>query len=1604
MGILDTAKRIQAELEGQLNQPQPQPNQNPGRLLPMLDMDTQGSTAQFSQGGPDLFIGNLPKAVVQGTARGAFAVGNILAGAFLGMSPEEVNKYSFTPEGGARLWLGDEKVGLLSEGTDILTKIGFSEKSATNMAPGILVALTALDGFTGGSSKGVITALKNADNVLDAGKVLRSAGIAEDLVDDYASVFAKTKTLKETTEAFESLYKLQTTTRKIETTPLTAFDGTDPITVKGGQAFSEVVDTGRRQVSDLFKKAGDSDLPAWSAVKGRFGEGEAPSLRDFNNAAVLLKSSGQDVKDIESVIADIRATIKVEPERFTTTPKESSVTAVTPESPTSIKVDEDALSKPTIFSKEERPALVEAVKTKENAVVLKERNVDRLAEVTEEIAQQGGKAKAPARLVTEKVDLEKSIKALDEIAEELPAAEAVKVTPKLDEVANPLKENLGMLSVNVQARYGKAAVTKSKVEKFRNAENKVLFQVIRYAEEAAYVAEKGGEMVQKMPTWIPENLRNLKLFESVTSMIRAGDMPQVHGTPEMDLYISMIDETARRAGIKNAPRSVPNPEQAILQSFRRDIDPHASVIPQEPTRAVPPKDEPIAFDKPELDEAEYEAAVKEYNSTKWPTNQKSKSKEKRTAPQQFLDDLEKTVVGEQKFNPKDIFATFQGKHTDVFRLNKKVWGTHWEKVKAAIFDPFDAAKGRMVVERTKLRDELYDKVVKGAGIKRNSKESAALMKYGEGKLTYQDLVNQFGKDRAGVVVDQTNWFRSEYDRMIDELNAVEKVIYPNRPENLTPKRSDYFRHMQEQTELMSGLRNLFESTAAKGGTDDFFAKQKWASIRQIRKGDKTVYDAVGGMLDYIEQFSYAKHIDPEAARIGDFVKEMKVRYEKQLPNYLDNMNLFIRDLNGFATGFDVFFEKYGLTRASLDFIDAVNKRAKRNAVLGNFSSPLSQVLAVPFVVGSAKQHSLKGMLRTVGDFAPAGFREKSGMKAAWEKSTYIAERYKDKGESRFNVGILENAQDMVGWMITILDEVSVKFSFNSHYEQALKRGIPNPVKYADDQARRISGGRGVGEVPLIHKAKINQLVIPFQYEVANQWFFLKDMMSEKDFMGLAAFSLASYALYEGVEEVTGAEVGINPLEMLFDSYKIATEPTYDAEGTLDDGVDKTKKVAARVAGEVLTNMPLGGYVAAGSVKMLGMTEEEKKNYFGDEDPLRFSNAPLLWNSVYNEDNPYISLYRLLPAWGGRQIERTVGGLTALTTGVVTDHSGQPMYDVPVEPGVAGAMRNILFGKFSPNFEYKEDLENEMEALNSDIQVLLAAGDTAGAKKLLSVLNDKTAPVYKKIAKQETEERKAQQIDRAKKVVFTINALKADGKPDEAKKILQGLSKEEFAMVSEAQKVIKSENYKWSEEVAKDPESWIRGAIDFAYAFGTNPKQAWDLMSIGETIETTVGGSFGGMVTGRRVSKEESEAIKKKLGYKKGDGRILEHKLPLTLGGSNQMSNLELVDGKSHDSWTQMEKLLGDAVKAKRIDYQKAQELILRFKGYEGEPISPDEIYGIIGTKSVSRDEWHRGIDDFGRNSWLLSDQDYSERKDENGRTQGKRTLGDVYKDGSLSRE
>ena len=240
-------------------------------------------------------------------------------------------------------------------------------------------------------------------------------------------------------------------------------------------------------------------------------------------------------------------------------------------------------------------------------------------------------------------------------------------------------------------------------------------------------------------------------------------------------------------------------------------------------------------------------------------------------------------------------------------------------------------------------------------------------------------------------------------------------------------------------------------------------------------------------------------------------------------------------------------------------------------------------------------------------------------------------------------------------------------------------------------------------------------------------------------------------------------------------------------------------------------------------------------------------------------------------------------------------------------------------------------------------------------------------------------------NKTRPLVRVLDALVAEGKTDEAKEILANLSDKDKRFIAAIRQDDNAEQSEQNKEDAQYPETWIREAIDYAYAFGTNPIQAYNIVFKNhEHIRDTVGGSYTGMVRTRRISRSESDKIKEAMGDDLEDDNklYLEHKLPVGLNGSNLLNNLALVSEEQHNSSTAMETYLVNAVKTEKIDYKVAAALILRYKGYEGEPITADEIKAIVGVESFPKnlgDSQHRGVDDWFRNSWPLSDEDNTER-------------------------
>ena len=627
---------------------------------------------------------------------------------------------------------------------------------------------------------------------------------------------------------------------------------------------------------------------------------------------------------------------------------------------------------------------------------------------------------------------------------------------------------------------------------------------------------------------------------------------------------------------------------------------------------------------------------------------------------------------------KDI-SGFKGAFRDVYRNFREVFGKKFEDIKRAVLDPFDDAKGLFVNEEIKLTNELNENIVKKFKIYKGSKDSAILQDFGEGLLSEEKLVKQVGRERTNNFIEADRWFRTKYDQLLGEINEVRMRIYPNQTEKLIPKRKDYYRHFQELSEGVDALKNVFETpagiTPSLAGISPFTKpKSKFLSFAQRRLGLQTDKDAVGGFLDYTRAFAYAKHIDPQIGTFRKLAQDLaKATDEKRnVNNFIEFLQDFSNNLAGKTNPADRYIQKIVPGgRKTFKVMDWLNRRVKMNVILGNLSSSVAQIFNVPQAIGSAKQHSIKGAVRTLTDiFVPNN---------AMAQSSFIKERYARRIYDKFERGMFANTKKFAAWVTGVLDEVGTKFAWNAHYEKALKEGIPNPIRYADAKARDMVAGRGIGEVPLGQQSRLFQVVAPFQLEVGNAWWVMKDFVSEKNFSGLATFFVASYLMNRAVEQIRGNDVSFDPINAVVEGIRIFQDEEDKKKGALLG--------AGRVAGEVFSNIPLGQTIA-------GMLPEEgvgllpsRRELFGAGDPTRFGGGLLLTRGITDP------LYQLITPFGGIQIKKTKKGIEATLKGQVETATGKLKKEI--EPTPLNTLKGVLFGPsaFSEIINSKDRVES-----------------------------------------------------------------------------------------------------------------------------------------------------------------------------------------------------------------------------------------------------------------------------------------------------------------------
>lgn len=460
---------------------------------------------------------------------------------------------------------------------------------------------------------------------------------------------------------------------------------------------------------------------------------------------------------------------------------------------------------------------------------------------------------------------------------------------------------------------------------------------------------------------------------------------------------------------------------------------------------------------------------------------------------------------------------------DIERNFKMFFGEHFKKAYDKIIQPLYDSKKAYTEGVTEYADRLKKEIVDGLGIKKSSKASAAVMWLGEGQkpiskkagsdlapYTYRDCVAEFGAERAKDIKKATEIFRKMYDELLDKVNETRAMLYPNNPDKLIPRREDYFRHFQEMSQGFQGLKNILQTNIGidpmlVGVSENTKPKSKWQSFAQSRTGNRTEYDAVGGFLDYLPAAMYSTHIDPNIVNVRSLAYDLaSAKAEENGGSGNPNANGFIAYLQRYANSlagkttshFDRAVQDSNFGRTAMAIVSWLNNKTKASAVLGNINSVLSQVTNIKNVIGKIEHQS--DVVRGAID-ALAGLNSSGRVAKRYEDSGFLKERYIDRVFSQFDrgwqkVNPVKWAADVLGYA----DEIGTRITWNAGYNEAVRKGVSNPVQYADNFTRSCVAGRGIGEEALVFKSQVAKMFLPFRTEVLNDLRVQQDILFGKD--------------------------------------------------------------------------------------------------------------------------------------------------------------------------------------------------------------------------------------------------------------------------------------------------------------------------------------------------------------------------------------------------------------------------------------------------------------------------------------------------------------------------
>lgn len=596
-----------------------------------------------------------------------------------------------------------------------------------------------------------------------------------------------------------------------------------------------------------------------------------------------------------------------------------------------------------------------------------------------------------------------------------------------------------------------------------------------------------------------------------------------------------------------------------------------------------------------------------------------------------------------------------------------------------VLDSFNLNKDGMVKFSKHYTDIL--KKYSDLGIKERSELSAAVQMFGEKvKVDYK------GREVEFTPAILKEWYPNDYKNIMNmaaELKTAYRQLleHQNLARSFTGRppiqeRKDYFRHIYEintNSVFKNVINNMETSISGKITPRIFRSSRTEAKLNPNafrRMSNNPEYDAALGFREYVQNASYDMFINPYVRSFYSVADKLRSKNNPELKNYITIFDNFGRMLAGERLDTDVAIQNT-IGQTGMQIVEATTGRIKKNNLLASITAALAQLTNlgnVTAILGSG--NTRRGFTRTIKEIMlSSGGKEVANSPSS--KSAFLNERFNGQDYyRRLDTRLTEKASRIMGKItLETTDYLASKIAWNSAYEQALKEGVSNPILRADNITRRLLAGRGIGEKSLMFSQQVPEWFLPYQLEVANL-LSLNARAFKYNKPTFFRMLIASYLVNSITYNLISKTYLFDPVGATIEGVNAAEDEVYQSK--------KFEKLIGRLVGDVVSNVPGGAYI--GEV----LNEQQRKSFFGENDPSRYGSGMLIRDIASDPFNSLMYQYGL--PFGGTQLKRVIKGAMATAEGgVYKEHKTDP--------------ESII--KFITNYARKDKTGKELQFLLSD---------------------------------------------------------------------------------------------------------------------------------------------------------------------------------------------------------------------------------------------------------------------------------------------------------------